>query len=194
MDREIHHSLSDAAADLKRLIDRVAGECGPALGQAAATCIKTLRQKGKIIFFGNGGSASQAQHLAAELINRFHLDRHPLAALALTPDAAVTTAIGNDYSFAELFSRQISGLGQAGDVAIALSTSGTSANIIAGLAKARELDMHTIAFLGRDGGDCLDLCDTALLVTSYDTARIQEIHLMLGHLLCGAIEKELFPQ
>ena len=150
-----------------------------------------LQQGKKILFFGNGGSATQAQHLAAELINRFLLDRRPLAALALTCDSAVVTSIANDYSFSELFVRQLEGLGQAGDIAIALTTSGTSANIIAGLKRARELKMTTIGLLGRDGGDCLELCDIALLVPSNNTARIQEIHLLLGHLLCGLVEKEM---
>ena len=154
-------------------------------------CCAALKEGKKILFFGNGGSATQAQHLAAELINRFILDRRPLAALALTSDSAVTTSISNDYSFTELFVRQLEGLGQTGDIAIALSTSGTSANIAAGLQCARKLKMTTIGLLGRDGGDCLKLCDIALLVPATDTARIQEIHLLLGHLLCGLVEKEM---
>ncbi|MCK5681649.1 SIS domain-containing protein [bacterium] len=183
--------LAEAISSLALVLEKVANDCGPSLDEAVASCCKALRNGKKILFFGNGGSATQAQHLAAELINRFLLDRKPLAALALTPDAAVITSIGNDYSFAELFSRQIIGLGQPGDIAIALSTSGTSENIVAGLKQARELEMTTIGLLGRDGGNCLELCDIALLVAANETARIQEAHLLLGHLLCGLVEKEL---
>ncbi|MCD6532760.1 MAG: SIS domain-containing protein [Deltaproteobacteria bacterium] len=183
--------LYEASNQLQELLDLVCNNCGPALEEAIKNCYLALQQGKKILFFGNGGSATQAQHLAAELINRFLLDRRPLAALALTCDSAVVTSIANDYSFSELFVRQLEGLGQAGDIAIALTTSGTSANIIAGLKRARELKMTTIGLLGRDGGDCLELCDIALLVPSNNTARIQEIHLLLGHLLCGLVEKEM---
>ncbi len=185
--------FNQAVSELGTLLEQVSDRCAPALNAAAETCTRALRNGSKIIFFGNGGSATQAQHLAAELINRFCFDRAPLAALALTPDAAVTTSIGNDYSFREIFSRQLSGLGRAGDVAVALSTSGTSDNISTALRKARELQMHTIGFLGRDGGDCLRLCDHAILVEGNNTARIQEAHLLFGHLLCEAIEKSIFP-
>lgn len=185
-------ALENAAADLRKMLEALPGECGPALETAIAACCRALNKGGKILFFGNGGSAAQAQHLAAELINRFQRDRHPLAALALVPDAAVTTAIGNDYAFAELFRRQLSGLGRPGDVAIALTTSGTSDNIISGLARAREMGLTTIGMLGRDGGYCTELCDICLLVRADNTARIQEAHLLLGHLLCEGIENGLF--
>ncbi|MCD6292426.1 MAG: SIS domain-containing protein [Deltaproteobacteria bacterium] len=183
--------LNEASIQLQDLLRTVCDDCGPALEEAVKHCCSALRQGKKILFFGNGGSATQAQHLAAELINRFLLDRRPLAALALTSDSAVVTSIANDYSFSDLFVRQLEGLGQTGDIAIALTTSGTSANIIAGLKRARELKMTTIGLLGRDGGDCLELCDTALLVASSDTARIQEMHLLLGHLLCGLVERKM---
>ena len=183
--------LIEASTQLQELLSTVCNSCGPDLEAAVKSCCAALKEGKKILFFGNGGSATQAQHLAAELINRFLIDRRPLAALALTSDSAVTTSISNDYSFTELFVRQLEGLGQTGDIAIALTTSGTSANIIAGLERARELKMTTIGLLGRDGGDCLELCDIALLVPAADTARIQEIHLLLGHLLCGLIEKEM---
>ncbi len=183
--------LVEASTQLQELLTTVCSNCGPALEEAVKSCCTALRQGNKILFFGNGGSATQAQHLAAELINRFLLDRRPMAALALTSDSAVTTSISNDYSFAELFVRQLEGLGRAGDIAVALTTSGTSENIIAGLKRAQELKMTTIGLLGRDGGNCLELCDVALLVPATDTARIQEIHLLLGHLLCGLVEKEM---
>ncbi|MCD6430805.1 MAG: SIS domain-containing protein [Deltaproteobacteria bacterium] len=183
--------LVEASTQLQELLTTVCSNCGPALEETVKSCCTALRQGNKILFFGNGGSATQAQHLAAELINRFLIDRRPMAALALTSDSAVTTSISNDYSFAELFVRQLEGLGRAGDIAVALTTSGTSENIIAGLKRARELKMTTIGLLGRDGGNCLELCDVALLVPATDTARIQEIHLLLGHLLCGLVEKEM---
>lgn len=183
--------LNEAAAQLQELLTTVCNNCGPALEKAVKNCCSALKDGKKILFFGNGGSATQAQHLAAELINRFLIDRRPLAALALTSDSAVTTSIANDYSFTELFVRQLEGLGQAGDIAVALTTSGTSANIIAGLKRARELKMTTIGLLGRDGGDCLEFCDITLLVPATETARIQEVHLLLGHLLCGLVEKEM---
>ncbi len=183
--------LTKAINSLSQILEQVANDCGPNLNEAVEICCKALRNGKKILFFGNGGSATQAQHLAAELINRFLLDRNPLAALALTPDAAVITSIGNDFAFAEIFSRQIIGLGQPGDIAIALSTSGTSENIVAGLKQARELGLTTIGLLGRDGGNCLELCDIVLLVATNETARIQEAHLLLGHLLCGQVEKEM---
>ncbi len=183
--------LTAAGKALTQLLEQLSADCGPSLQSAIEKCCQALRGGNKILFFGNGGSATQAQHLAAELINRFQLNRKPLAAVALTPDAAVITSIGNDFAFNEIFSRQITGLGRPGDIAIALSTSGTSENIIAGLLKARAIGMTTIGFLGRDGGDCLELCDIALLVPAAETARIQEAHLLLGHLLCGLIEREL---
>ncbi len=183
--------LINASKSLEQTLAKVTDDCGPSLQSAITECCRALRNGKKVLFFGNGGSATQAQHLAAELINRFLLDRKPMAAVALTPDTAVITSIGNDYDFSEIFSRQITGLGQAGDIAIALSTSGTSENIIKALNRAREIGMTTIGFLGRDGGRCLELCDINLLVPATNTARIQEAHLLLGHLLCGLIENEL---
>jgi len=183
--------LINATKSLGQILDETVEGCGANLHSAITKCCQALRNGKKVLFFGNGGSATQAQHLAAELINRFLLDRKPLAAVALTPDAAVITSIGNDFDFSEIFSRQITGLGQPGDIAIALSTSGTSKNIVKGLKQAREIGMTTIGFLGRDGGDCLEICDIALLVPATVTARIQEAHLLLGHLLCGLVEKEL---
>jgi len=187
----ITSQLTAAASSLGQVLTEVVSNCGPDLNKAVALSCKALRNGNKILFFGNGGSATQAQHLAAELINRFRLERKPLAALALTPDAAVITSIGNDYSFAELFSRQLIGLGQPGDIAVALSTSGTSENIVAGLKQARALGLTTIGLLGRDGGDCINFCDVGLRVPATETARIQEVHLLLGHLFCELVEKEM---
>ncbi len=183
--------LTEAGNSLAQILEQVTADCGPSLQSAIEKCCQALRGGNKILFFGNGGSATQAQHLAAELINRFQLNRKPLAAVSLTPDAAVITSIGNDFTFTEIFSRQITGLGRPGDIAIALSTSGTSENIVVGLKEARAIGMTTIGFLGRNGGRCLEFCDIALLVTANETARIQEAHLLLGHLLCDQVEKNL---
>lgn len=192
MDRQpASAQLIEASSQLQGLLTSVCKNCSLPLDKAITSCCAALKNGNKILFFGNGGSATQAQHLAAELINRFLINRRPMAALALTSDSAVTTSISNDFSFSKLFTRQLEGLGKSGDIAIALSTSGVSTNIVEGLKKARELKMTTIGLLGRDGGECLDLCDIALLVPSSNTARIQEIHLLLGHLLCGQIENEM---
>ncbi len=192
MDRQpASAQLIEASNQLQGLLTSVCKNCSLPLDKAITSCCAALKNGNKILFFGNGGSATQAQHLAAELINRFLINRRPMAALALTSDSAVTTSISNDFSFSKLFTRQLEGLGKSGDIAIALSTSGVSTNIVEGLKKARELKMTTIGLLGRDGGECLDLCDITLLVPSSNTARIQEIHLLLGHLLCGQIENEM---
>ena len=154
-------------------------------------CVTAIQNGNKIIFFGNGGSAADAQHLAAELTIRFIKDRPPLAGLALTTDTSALTAGGNDYGFDYIFSRQLEALGNEGDVAIGLSTSGNSPNILNALKSANDKGITTIGLSGKDGGKMRDLCDTILIVPSNTTARIQEMHITLGHLLCGAIEQKL---
>lgn len=155
------------------------------------TAATTVQSGGKLIFFGNGGSAADAQHLATELTIRYVQDRKPIAALALTTDSSALTAAGNDYGFEYIFSRQIEALGRPGDLALGFSTSGNSANVIKALEAARDLKIATAGFTGRDGGKMLSLCDIALIVPSQNTARIQEMHIMLGHMLCGALERKL---
>jgi len=150
-----------------------------------------VRAGNKLLFFGNGGSAADAQHFAAELVIRFARDRKPIPAIALTTDTSVLTAAGNDLGFDQLFARQIAALGRPGDVAVASSTSGRSPNVIEALKTARELGLKTVAFAGGDGGEMGDFADVALIVPSQVTARIQEMHLTLGHMLCGALEREL---
>lgn len=154
-------------------------------------CTESLGSGGKLLFFGNGGSAADAQHIATELTVRFVKDRAPLPALALTTDTSTLTAIGNDFGFEHLFSRQIDALGQTGDVAIGISTSGNSPNVLKGLEAARTKKLVTIGLTGRDGGKMRGLCDILLIVPSDETARIQEMHITLGHMLCGALEKKL---
>lgn len=156
-----------------------------------AACVKAVRGGGKIMFFGNGGSAADAQHLAAELTVRYRQSRAAIAAIALTTDTSAITAGGNDLGFAQIFARQIEALGRPGDVAIGISTSGKSPNVIAALKQARTMGIVTVAFGGQGGGDMTGLADHLLAVPSTVTARIQEMHITLGQMLCGALEIEL---
>ena len=146
----------------------------------------------KLFFFGNGGSASDAQHIVAEFVNRYIMDRPPLPAIALTTDTSVLTSISNDMTFIDIFSRQIKALGKEGDVAVGISTSGNSANVIKAFEVAKEMGMKTIAFTGNDGGILAKLADIALIVSSSSTPRIQETHILVGHLLCEMVEHQLF--
>ena len=146
----------------------------------------------KLFFFGNGGSAADAQHIVAEFVNRYIMDRPPLPALALTTDTSVLTSVSNDMAFVDIFSRQIKALGKEGDVAVGISTSGNSANVIKAFEVAKEMGMKTIAFTGNDGGILAKLSDIALIVSSNSTPRIQETHILVGHLLCEMVEHQLF--
>ena len=148
-----------------------------------------IAQGRKVIFCGNGGSAADAQHLAAELMGRFLVDRNPLPALALTVDTSALTAIANDYGYDDVFSRQLRGIGVAGDVLVGLSTSGNSRNVIAALKAAKERGIGTIGLTGRAGGAMRDLCDVAICLPSDATNHIQEMHIVVGHFLCGQIEQ-----
>jgi len=156
-----------------------------------AASAETIRNGGKILFFGNGGSAADAQHLATELTVRYKKDRAPIAAIALTTDTSALSAIGNDFGFEHLFSRQVAALGRAGDLAIGISTSGNSGNVLKALEECRKLGIKTVGFTGETGGKMLPLCDILLNVPCKTTARIQEMHIMLGQMLCGALELEL---
>jgi D-sedoheptulose 7-phosphate isomerase len=153
--------------------------------------LHAIRGGGKILFFGNGGSASDAQHLATELAVRYVRDRAPIAALALTTDSSALTAIGNDLGFEQLFARQLRALGRAGDLAIGITTSGRSRNVLLALEAARDMGIGAAALSGGDGGALPGLADPLLIVPSRTTARIQEMHILLGQMLCGALELEL---
>jgi len=152
------------------------------------TCI---RAGGKLLIFGNGGSASDAQHIAAECVIRYHADRPAIAAIALTTDTSALTAGSNDLGFEHVFSRQVEALGRPGDVAVGISTSGRSRNVLNGLREARTRQLRTVGLIGGDGGDMRALCDVAIVVPSPITARIQEMHIFIGHLLCKALEMRL---
>jgi D-sedoheptulose 7-phosphate isomerase len=167
---------------------RFINSCLPALGEAAETLVSAYRAGRKALFFGNGGSAADAQHLAAEFVGRYLRERRPLPAIALNVNTSVVTAIGNDYGYQEIFARQLEALGVAGDVAIALSTSGTSANVVEAVRRARRLGLGTIALTGASGGALKGLVDTLIAVPSEDTPRIQECHILAGHALCDAVE------
>jgi D-sedoheptulose 7-phosphate isomerase len=159
--------------------------------QLVEACAAAVGGGGKILLFGNGGSAADAQHIATELTVRFQQDRAPIAALALTTDTSALTAAGNDLGFAQIFARQVQALGRQGDVAIGISTSGRSANVLQGLQAARQGGLVTAALGGGDGGGLPDAADLVLLVPSTRTARIQEMHITLGQMLCGALERVL---
>jgi D-sedoheptulose 7-phosphate isomerase len=182
--------LRDSCAVLERAADDASLRRSLA---AIAECIaRAFRDGGKVLLAGNGGSAADAQHIAAEFLSRFKLDRSPLPAIALTTDSSVLTAIGNDYGFAEVFERQVRGLGRAGDVFIGISTSGRSENIVAALRAARELGLTTVGFTGGSGGEMRALCDLICLAPAEDTALIQQIHLVAAHVLCLLVEQDLF--
>ena len=174
---------------------RVAEASEVALGEPfealCAVCLKSLRAGGKLIFFGNGGSAADAQHIATEFVVKLSQDRAPLAALALTTDSSALTAAGNDFGFEHIFARQIEALARPEDVAIAISTSGNSANVLRALEQARAAGLAAAGLSGRGGGRMAALAEPLLVVPSDDTNRIQEVHIMLLHMLCGAIEREL---
>jgi D-sedoheptulose 7-phosphate isomerase len=154
-------------------------------------CVKSIRGGGKLMFFGNGGSAADAQHLATELTVRYKSDRAAIAAIALTTDSSTLTAAGNDLGFERIFARQIEALGRPGDVVIAISTSGKSPNVIAALKQAKAMKLVTAALSGKNGGDLAGMADHLMVVPSDTTARIQEMHITLGQMLCGALEIEL---
>ena len=153
-----------------------------------------LKAGNKIMIFGNGGSAADAQHLAAEFINRFIIERPPLPAIALTTDTSVITSIGNDYDFSEIFAKQIRALGQQGDVAWGISTSGNSPNVLKGLELAKKMGLVTLAFTGKDGGAIAQVADVSLNVSSNSTARIQETHITAGHAICELVDIKLFQK
>lgn len=160
--------------------------------RTAAAIAGALRAGRKILVFGNGGSAADAQHIAGELVNRFLLDRPALPAIALTTDGSILTSIGNDRGYAQVFARQVEALGFAGDVAIGISTSGQSPSVVCGIETAGRMQLCTVAFTGGDGGKLAGLADYAFVVPSQSTPRIQEVHATLGHALCQLVETDLF--
>ena len=152
------------------------------------------KQGGRLLICGNGGSAADAQHMAGEFVNKFKIERKPFPCIALTTDTSIMSAIGNDYSFDDVFSKQVEANGLEKDILLGISTSGNSKNIIRAVEKAREKSMYTICFLGRDGGNLAKICDLPIIVPSYDTPRIQEGHELIMHILCELVEEGLSGQ
>lgn len=189
MQETIKKQLLDSIAVKNQVIESLI----PQIEKAALLMIEALKNGKKILFFGNGGSAADAQHLAAELISRFLKERKAISAIALTTDTSIITAIGNDYGFDKIFVRQIEGLAQSGDIAFGISTSGNSKNVLAGLEKAKQMGCKTIGLLGCGGGKIGSQVDLAIALSSNNTPRIQESHITIGHILCGIIEERLFP-
>jgi len=189
LERQARATLHEAGRNMAR----VERGCTRALADAAEVVIACLERGGTVFFCGNGGSAADAQHLAAELAGRYFLDRPGLAAIALTTNSSALTAIGNDFGFEQVFSRQLEGLGTPADVLIAISTSGRSANVLRALATARELGMTVIGMTGLAGRGFAARCDHALVTPSDSTPRIQEGHIAMGHAVCELVERALFP-
>jgi D-sedoheptulose 7-phosphate isomerase len=172
-----------SAASNSELVDTI--------GAIATAILKSFAHQGKLLIAGNGGSAADAQHLAAEFLSRFASDRRPLPCIALTTDTSVLTAIGNDYGFDHVFARQVRALAQNRDVFIAISTSGRSPNVIAALEAAREIGVTTVGFTGLNANRMRELCDFCIVAPSTETAIIQQIHIVSGHIICGLIERSL---
>jgi D-sedoheptulose 7-phosphate isomerase len=192
MDREqaidlITSSLREGA-ELRTAVGR---DWSAAIFDAASLITACLRRGDKLLFFGNGGSAADAQHLAAEFVGRFVRERAGLPAIALTTDSSILTAVGNDYGFDQIFARQVQALGRSGDIVIAISTSGNSPNVLEGVKAAKKGKLGTIALSGKDGGTLAKQADVAITIDSTNTARIQECHIAIGHLFCELVEREL---
>lgn len=187
-----YHSVLKESLELHEKVMQDAG-LNDALQKLIVAALQCLRSGGKILFCGNGGSAADAQHLAAELSGRFAYDRPPLPAEALHVNTSYLTAVANDYSFDEVYARMVQATGKPGDLLLALSTSGNSPNVNRAVGKAKELGLLTACFSGKGGGELINLCDIALLVPCDSTPRIQEIHILLGHIFCEEIEANLFP-
>src|SRR5437762_744239 len=192
MDREqaidlINSSLREGA----ELRIEVARDCSTAIFEAAGLIIMCLRSGGKLLFFGNGGSAADAQHLAAEFVGRFQIERQALPAIALTTDSSILTAVGNDYGSDQIFARQVQALGRPGDVAIGISTSGNSRNVTGAIKQASKRDLKTIGLTGKDGGSLAKCVDISITVASTNVARVQECHITIGHILCELVENDL---
>jgi D-sedoheptulose 7-phosphate isomerase len=190
-DSSVEQYLTREFAEHSEVVRRTAEKAHEDFSRIVAACLESIKQGHKLLFFGNGGSAGDAQHFATELVVRYRKNRRAISALALTTDTSALTAIGNDFGFDDLFARQIDALCDARDVAIGISTSGNSENVIRGLRAARAKNAVTIAFTGGNGGRILPHADHAIVIPSTTTARIQEMHLLLGHSLCALLEESL---
>jgi D-sedoheptulose 7-phosphate isomerase len=188
---EIEALLRNEFDEHRLAVEATAREVGRSFAAALQILERSLRRGGKLLLFGNGGSAADAQHIAAELVIRYKSDRPAIAAIALTTDSSALTACGNDMGFDALFERQIEALGRKDDVAIGISTSGKSQNVLRGLRQARAMELRTVGLAGGTGGEMPSLCDAVIVIPSSITARIQEMHITIGHMLCKALEQRL---
>jgi D-sedoheptulose 7-phosphate isomerase len=196
MDNILNNTIRDQIRDSATVLSLMAEneELHNNIQQIVTLCLQALRNGNKILLAGNGGSAADCQHLAGELVSRFHYDRPGLPAVALTTDTSILTAIGNDYGYEYLFARQIEALANSGDVFFAISTSGSSPNILQALQTAREKGVATVGLTGRSGGEMPALCEHCLCVPADSTPRIQEGHILVGHIICCLIEQGMFPK
>ena len=190
MKEEILQAFKDSSEVKTRFIRNHADM----LIQVVKILVAAFKGGHKVLLFGNGGSAADAQHLAAEFVNRFLIERPPLPAIALTTDTSILTSISNDYGYADTFAKQVKALGKEGDVAVGISTSGTAANVVKAIKVAKDLGMKTVGLTGGDGGDLAKIVDFALVVDSSVTPRIQETHITIGHVLCEMVDRMLFQQ
>ena len=184
----------DVAKHIKESISvkqQILGSLIPQIEKAASAAADCLKQGHKLLFFGNGGSASDSQHLAAEFVGRYEKERRALSAIALTTDTSILTAVGNDYGYERIFERQIEALGQKGDVLFAISTSGHSKNVLKGVQKAKAMGLYTIGLTGGTGGELKTQVDLPLVIPSKKTSRIQESHILIGHIICECVDELL---
>jgi D-sedoheptulose 7-phosphate isomerase len=191
LDPDIEALLRNEFDEHRLAVEATARDVGRSFAAALHIMERSLRRGGKLLLFGNGGSAADAQHIAAELVIRYKSDRPAIAAIALTTDSSALTACGNDLGFDALFERQIEALGRKDDVAIGISTSGKSQNVLRALRQARAMDLRTVGLAGGTGGEMPSLCDAVIVIPSPITARIQEMHITIGHMLCKALEQRL---
>lgn len=182
----IYDEFNDHQDVLKKTIEELENY----IEEASELIVSTLKAGNKILLFGNGGSAGDAQHIAAELTGRYKTERQGLAAIALTTDTSAITAIGNDYGFVRIFDRQVEAIGKEGDLLIGISTSGNSRNVLRALEFGKDNGMNTLGLSGKGGGDMKNLCDINIIIPSDDTARIQEMHITIGHILCGIVDQQ----
>ena len=188
----VSHSIEASIAAKQSLLQ--SKEAVSAIAKVSELLVQALKRGNKVLLFGNGGSAADAQHIAAELVGRFAFDRPPLPALALSVNSSCVTAIGNDYGYDRVFSRQLEALARPGDVAIGISTSGNSPNVALALSAAKKMELHTVALTGRSGGKLLTQADFCIRVPSEETPRIQECHILIGHILSDLVEQEIFHE
>jgi D-sedoheptulose 7-phosphate isomerase len=186
------NEITSQLAAHREVITLIERDLTPLISEMVALLVETFKHGGKLLVMGNGGSAADAQHFVAEIVGRFKMERRALPAIALSTDTSILTAIGNDYGFDKVFSRQVEALTAAGDLVVGISTSGNSPNVLLALQLARKNGCRTVGLLGKDGGSIKDVCDLALIVPTGDTPRVQEGHITIIHIVCDLLEKTLF--